>query len=102
MGVWKRERHYKGDDPEVEAGKAKAGERKPGLQLHVHIIVSRLDQIPDRVPFPVQEQRETAEFSTAGMWWLGFDRSQWSARCAFGGSAGCMATSPTAGPRMRA
>ena len=24
------ERHYKGDDPEVEAGKAKAGERKPG------------------------------------------------------------------------
>ena len=32
------ERHYKGDDPEVEAGRAKAGERKPGLQLHVHIM----------------------------------------------------------------
>lgn len=38
------ERHYKGDDPEVKAGKAKAGERKPGLQLHVHIIVSRMDR----------------------------------------------------------
>ena len=26
------------------AGKAKAGERTPGLQLHVHIIVSRMDR----------------------------------------------------------
>ena len=55
------ERHYKGDDPEVEAGKAKAGERKPGLQAACAYYRLPHGQIPDRVPFPaVQEQGKPA------------------------------------------
>lgn len=35
------ERHYKGTDQEVLDGSAKSGDPKPGLQLHVHVCVSR-------------------------------------------------------------
>lgn len=37
------DRSYRGTDPEVEAGSAKVGEKRPGLQTHVHIIVSARD-----------------------------------------------------------
>ncbi len=36
-------RYYNGDDEEVQIGKAKSGDKKPGNHLHVHIIVSRKD-----------------------------------------------------------
>jgi len=35
------ERHCQGTDKDVLDGKAKSGDRKPGLQLHVHVCVSR-------------------------------------------------------------
>lgn len=35
------ERHYQGTDKEVKEGKAHTGDKKPGLQLHVHVCVSR-------------------------------------------------------------
>lgn len=35
-------RSYKGTDPEVKEGLVKSGEKKPGDQMHVHILVSRL------------------------------------------------------------
>jgi len=38
-----QQRSYRGTDPEVAAGNAKAGERRPGLQTHVHLIVSARD-----------------------------------------------------------
>lgn len=38
------ERHYKGDAEEVKNGTVKCGDKKPGLQLHIHIIVSRMDK----------------------------------------------------------
>ena len=38
-----QERSYRGTDPEVTAGNAKAGEKRPGLQTHVHVIVSARD-----------------------------------------------------------
>jgi hypothetical protein len=37
------ERKYRGTDAEVTAGTAKAGEGRPGLQSHIHIIVSARD-----------------------------------------------------------
>ncbi len=96
------ERHYKGDDPEVKAGKAKAGERKPGLQLHVHIIVSRMDRSQTECPFPrCPRAGETGRFLTAGMWWSALTVPS-GPPGAPPGSTGCMATSLTAGPRMRA
>lgn len=38
-----QERSYRGTDPEVTAGNAKVGEKRPGLQTHVHVIVSARD-----------------------------------------------------------
>ena len=76
------ERHYKGDDPEVEAGKAKAGERKPGLQLHVHIIVSRMDRSQTVSLSPLSKSRGNRQVLDGREVVVGFDRSQWSARCA--------------------
>ena len=38
-----QERSYRGTDPEVAAGNAKAGDQRPGLQTHVHVIVSARD-----------------------------------------------------------
>ncbi|WP_305952020.1 DUF5712 family protein [Emticicia oligotrophica] len=38
------DRTYKGDDSEVKSGKKKQGERKEGLQTHIHITVSARDK----------------------------------------------------------
>ena len=76
------ERHYKGDDPEVEAGRAKAGERKPGLQLHVHIIVSRMDKTQTVSLSPLSNSRGNRQILDGKEVIVGFDRSQWSTRCA--------------------
>lgn len=37
------QRSYRGDDPQVQAGEKKAGEKKEGPQSHVHITVSARD-----------------------------------------------------------
>ena len=76
------ERHYKGDDPEVEAGRAKAGDRKPGLQLHVHIIVSRMDKTQTVSLSPLSKSRGNRQILDGKEVIVGFDRSQWSTRCA--------------------
>ena len=76
------ERHYKGDDPEVEAGRAKAGDRKPGLQLHVHIIVSRMDRSQTVSLSPLSKSRGNRQVLDGMEVVVGFARSPWSARCA--------------------
>ncbi|WP_062546117.1 DUF5712 family protein [Rufibacter tibetensis] len=38
------EREYRGNDSEVLAGNARVGERRPGLQTHLHVIVSARDR----------------------------------------------------------
>lgn len=43
-GKVEHQRTYKGTDQEVKDGKVKSGALKPGLQSHVHIIVSRKDK----------------------------------------------------------
>jgi hypothetical protein len=37
-------RYYKGNDDEVKNGSVKQGDKKPGNNLHVHIVVSRKDK----------------------------------------------------------
>ena len=37
-------RTYKGNAPEVKEGQVKSGARKPGLQTHLHVIVSKRDR----------------------------------------------------------
>lgn len=43
-GKLEQERHYKGTDEEVKKGIVKSGDIKPGLQTHVHVVVSRKDK----------------------------------------------------------
>jgi len=38
------QRTYKGTDNEVKNGTAKSGDKKPGLNTHIHIIISRKDR----------------------------------------------------------
>ena len=76
------ERHYKNDDPEVKAGRVKAGDKKPGLQLHVHVIVSRMDRTQTVSLSPLSKSRGNRQVLEGREVVVGFDRSQWSSRCA--------------------
>lgn len=43
FGKIEHQRYYKGTDENVKKGFVKSGEKKPGLNSHIHIIVSRKD-----------------------------------------------------------
>jgi hypothetical protein len=43
-GKIEQERTFKGTDKEVKLDMAKSGAKKPGLQTHAHVIVSRMDK----------------------------------------------------------
>jgi len=53
------ERRYKGFDHEVKAGLVKQGELKPGLQTHIHVIVSRKDRYNQRQFSPLSKHQNT-------------------------------------------
>ncbi|MEM6342932.1 MAG: DUF5712 family protein [Bacteroidota bacterium] len=65
-----QDRYYHGNDPAVKAGKAKQGEPKPGLQTHIHVIVSRKDQENRLKLSPLSRHRNTQTGPVKG----GFDR----------------------------
>ena len=68
--------------PRWKPARQKAGERKPGLQLHVHIIVSRMDRSQTVSLSPLSKSRGNRQVLDGREVVVGFDRSQWSARCA--------------------
>jgi hypothetical protein len=74
------ERHYKNDDPQAKDGMG--GEKKPGLQLHVHVIVSRMDRSQTVSLSPLTKSRGNRQVLDGKEVVVGFDRSEWSARCA--------------------
>ena len=76
------ERHYKEDDKDVQAGRAGAGDKKPGLQLHVHIIVSRMDRTQTVSLSPLSKSRGNRQKLDGRDVVVGFDRSEWASRCA--------------------
>lgn len=76
------ERHYKGDAEEVKNGTAKCGDKKPGLQLHIHIIVSRMDKSQTVSLSPLTKSRGNRQVLDGKEVVVGFDRSEWAERCA--------------------
>ncbi|PIB30609.1 DUF5712 family protein [Maribacter sp. 4G9] len=71
-------RYYKGTDREVMVGKAKSGERKEGLQTHVHITVSRMHKEFRINLSPLAHARNGKNLVLNGKKVNGgFDRSQW-------------------------
>lgn len=55
------ERTYKGFDKEVLEGKAKSGQKKPGLQSHCHIVVSRNDKTQKKRLSPLENSKGTSD-----------------------------------------
>lgn len=70
-------RGYKGNDKEVRFGDAKSGEKKPGLQSHVHVIVSRKDQSQRLKLSPVANEKSTTRTIGNNTYHVGFDRKKW-------------------------
>lgn len=64
------ERKYRGDHEKVKSGEAKAGDKKPGLQTHIHVIVSRKDRANKIKLSPLSRHRNTQKGAVRG----GFDR----------------------------
>lgn len=82
FGRVETERHYKGDSEEAKNGRAKCGDKKPGLQLHVHIIVSRMDKSQTVSLSPLTKSRGNRQLLDGKEVVVGFDRSEWAERCA--------------------
>ena len=75
------ERHYRNNDEDVKEGRAKAGDRKPGLQLHVHIIVSRNDVTQTVSLSPLAKSKGFVHVLDGKKVMIGFEHMEWKARC---------------------
>ena len=65
-----------------EGGTGKVGDRKPGLQLHVHIIVSRNDVTQTVRLSPLARSKGSFnELETVRKSWWASNRMEWKARC---------------------
>lgn len=75
-GKIEHQRHYKGNDSEVINGLAKGNERKPGLNSHIHIIVSRKDREMKYKLSPLANDKGSKKCITNGkQTQRGFDRN---------------------------
>lgn len=82
FGKVEQERHYKGTDKEVKEGKALSGELKPGLQTHVHIVVSRKDIEQKHSLSPLANSRGSNKHKLNGKGIkVGFDRDMFVKGC---------------------
>lgn len=71
-------RKFKGKDKEVKTGKYKCGQNKPGLNTHVHCIVSRKDKTQKLKLKPTVNDRKTDRTINGNNYRVGFDRLEWS------------------------
>lgn len=71
------QRTYKKDSEEVRVGKVKAGTLKPGLNLHVHIIVSRNSKDQTRKLSPHAKSRGNSWVLNGNTVNRGFDHEKW-------------------------
>lgn len=70
-------RKFKGTDEEVKEGLYKVGDFKPGLNSHVHIIVSRKDKTQRLKLTPTTKERSTQRSIGGNAYQVGFDRMKW-------------------------
>ncbi len=61
-----QERTFKGTDQDVKNGLARIGEKKPGLQTHAHVIVSRMDKEMSMSLSPLSNSRGSAKHQLNG------------------------------------
>jgi hypothetical protein len=70
-------RKFKGTDDEVLNDIYKAGDLKPGINSHVHIIVSRKDKTQRLKLTPTTKERFTTRTIGGNKYHVGFDRMKW-------------------------
>ncbi len=70
-------RKFKGTDDEVKKGTHKAGDLKPGINSHVHLIVSRKDKTQKLKLTPTTKERSTTRTIGGNTYHVGFDRMKW-------------------------
>lgn len=70
-------RSYKGFEKEVLNGSVKAGQLKPGLNTHVHLVISRKDRTQKLKLSPMTNHRR----SSSGVIKSGFDRVNFKVEC---------------------
>ena len=74
-GKIEQERTFKGTDPDVKNGLARLGEKKPGLQTHAHVIISRMDKDMTMSLSPLANSRGSANHQLNGQHiQVGFNR----------------------------
>lgn len=81
FGRVETERHYSGTDEAVLKGLHKEGDMKEGLQLHVHIVVSRMDKTQSVKLSPLTRSKGNKQVFEGREIVRGFDRTEWSTRC---------------------
>lgn len=82
FGKVEQERHYKGTDKEVKQGKVNSGEIKPGLQTHVHIVISRKDTGQKHSLSPLANSKGSGKHKLNGKSIkVGFDRDMFVKGC---------------------
>ncbi|GGW43931.1 DUF5712 family protein [Arenibacter certesii] len=70
-------RKYKGTDKKVQQGFVKSGEKKEGLQSHIHIIVSRKDKTQKMKLSPLSNEKSKIRTIGKNSYKVGFDRKKW-------------------------
>ncbi len=70
-------RKFKGTDKDVIKRKVKSGTFKPGLQSHIHIIVSRKDKTQQLKLSPTCNETNTKRVIGGNNYQVGFDRVKW-------------------------
>lgn len=70
-------RKFKGTDKDAIKGKVKSGTFKPGLQSHIHIIVSRKDKTQQLKLSPTCNETNTKRVIGGNNYQVGFDRVKW-------------------------
>ncbi|QWX83576.1 hypothetical protein H0I23_14120 [Cellulophaga sp. HaHaR_3_176] len=70
-------RKFKGTDEEVLNKTYKAGDFKPGINSHVHLIVSRKDKTQRLKLTPTTKERSTTRSIGGNTYHVGFDRMNW-------------------------
>lgn len=70
-------RKFKGTDSEVLKKTAKTGDFKPGINSHVHIIVSRKDRTQRLKLTPTTKEKSTTRTIGGNTYHVGFNRMNW-------------------------
>jgi hypothetical protein len=74
-------RNYGRDSVEVKEGLYKAGEKKEGLQTHVHVVVSRMDQSKKMRLSPMANAKNSKNILNGKEVQIGFDRMKFVQSC---------------------